>query len=241
MLKKIACAAAAVLFLGSAAVLAEEENQNLLADYRNLAWSGDQLYYDDYSTTLYFANKGGEKQSASVTLSVEQGMTGFMFRIDGGNGTGGDSGYCTLTFYGSGRKELFGVSTGSISGLEYYTRFNIGKETSYYPIPEGAETVEIALTAEQKGGADKVHMYFRNLALFFSDTIPLSPAYDDTVLCMTSATGLSIVEIGVSPFQRYLWIGVIFLIAMAFFVIGLWRQKYKTAKVMKGTDWGRRR
>lgn len=251
MLRKFFCAAAAagVLALGSAGIFAEGEvNANLLSDYRNLTWTGDQIYYDDYSAAVYFANADKENQSAAVTLDVEQGMTGFMFRIDGGNGAGEgfgtssgieDSGFCTVTFYDSEHKVIFSISTGKISGFENYSRFSIGEETSYYPIPEGAKTVEIALTAEQKGDTKKVHMYFRNLALFFSSEIPLSPA-DSNTLYMNASGGLSRVEVGISPYERYLWIGIVFLVAMTFFGIGVWRQRYKTAKVMKGTDWRRR-
>lgn len=250
MLRKIACIAAAaaeVLCLWSASVFAAEST-NLLKDYKDLLWSGDQIYYDAYSTSVYFINADKETQSASVTLEVEQDMTGFMFRIDGGNGAGEglgansgieDSGFCTVTFYDDERNSLFGVSTGVISGLENYTRFSIGEETKYYPIPEGAKTARIVLSADQKGKTDNVHMYFRNFALYFSNEKPLMTA-DKNILYMEASTGLSRVEVGVSSFDRYLWIGIIFLVALAFFIISVWRQKYKTPTVMKGTDRKRR-
>lgn len=255
MFRKILCITAAVLFLGSVTVFSEgetsEKNANLLKNYKKMSWTGKQLYYDAYSTAVYFKNNGTrETKTAVLTLDVEEGMTGFMFRTDAGNGAGEgfstspgsgseDSGFCTVTFYDSGHNSLLGVSTGIISGLEYYTRFSVGEETKYYPVPEGAETVEIVLAADQKGNTDNVHMYFRNLALFFSNEMPLLPAGSDT-LYMETATGLSLVEIGVLPYERYLWIGFIFLVAIAFFVISVWRQKYKTPTVMKGTDRKRR-
>lgn len=250
MLGKIACiaaAAAGALCLRSASVYAAE-NTNLLKDYKDRLWSGDQIYYDAYSASVYFINSDKETQSASVTLEVEQGMTGFMFRIDGGNGAGEgfgansgieDSGFCTVTFYDDEGNSLFGVSTGVISGLENYARFSIGEETKYYPVPEGAKTAEIVLSADQKGKTDNVHMYFRNLALYFSSEIPLMSA-DKDILYMEASTGLSRVEVGVSSFDRYLWIGIVFLVALAFFIISVWRQKYKTPTVMKGTDRKRR-
>lgn len=250
MLKKIACAAAAtavMLFCGSAPICAEEK-ENLLNDYKDLLWSGDQVYYDAYSTSIYFKKSDKDVQSASVTLELEQGASGFMFRIDGGNGAGEglgtdsgieDSGFCTFTFYDDAHNSLFGVSTGVISGLENYTRFSVGKEEKYYPVPDGAKTAEIVISANQKGKTDNVHMYFRNFALFFSNEVPLMAADNDT-LYMEASSGLSRVEVGISSFDRYLWIGIIFAVAMVFFGISLWRQKYKTAKVMKGTDWKKR-
>lgn len=253
MFRKIACIAAAavgVTVLGSAAVFSEgsasEKNANLLNNYKKMPWTGDQVYYDAYSTAVYFKNSGTGARSAVLTIDVEEGMTGFMFRIDAGNGAGEgfssgpgsgyeDSGFCTVTFYNDAHSSLFGVSTGVISGFENYARFSIGEETKYYPIPEGAKTVEIALTAEPKGHTDKVHMYFRNFAFFFSDEKPLLSA-DSSVLYMEAVTGLSRVEIGVMPYERYLWIGVVFLVAVAFFVVRVWRQRYETPKVMKGTN-----
>lgn len=253
MFRKIACIAAAamsVAILGSASVFSEgeasESNVNLMDNYKKMDWTGNQVYYDAYSTAIYFKNNGMGAQSAVLTLDVKEGMTGFMFRTDAGNGTGEgfssnsgsgyeDSGFCTVTFYDDEHSSLFGVSTGVISGFENYTRFSIGEEAKYYPIPEGAKTVEVVLSAEPKGHTDKVHMYFRNFALYFSKEKPLLPA-DSSVLYMEAATGLSRVEVGVMPYERYLWIGVIFLIAVAFFVIRVWRQRYETPKIMKGTD-----
>lgn len=243
MLRKMACiaaSAACAVFLSSAAVFSEGEtsgeNANLLDNYKEMPWTGNQLHYDAYSSAVYFENIGSdEPQSAVLTLDVKNETTGFMFRTDAGNGAREGSGFCTVTFYDKEHNSLFGLSTGVISGVENYTRFSIGKETQYYPIPEGAKTVEIVLSAEGKGDADKVHMYFRNFALYFSGEKPLLPA-DGNELYMEAATGLSRVEIGIRPFDRYLWIGIVFLVAMSFFIIGVWRQKYKTPTVMKGTD-----
>lgn len=246
MLKKIVCAAvvtAIMLLLGSAPIFAEEK-ENLLKDYKDMPWSGDKVYYDAYSTSVYFEKSDKEVQSAFVTVEVDSDATGFMFRTDGGNGAGegigtdsgiDDSGFCTFTFFDGEHNSLFGVSTGVISGLENYTRFEMGEETKYYPIPKGAKTAEVKISAAQKGTTDNVHMYFRNFALYFSSEVPLMTADEDN-LYMEASTGLSRVEIGISSFDRYLWIAIIFAVAMVFFGISLWRQKYKTAKVIKGSD-----
>lgn len=257
MLRKIACIAAAavgVAVLGSAAVFSEgdasQKNANMLNNYRKMDWTGNQVYYDAYSTAIFFKNNGSETQSAVLTLDVEEEMTGFMFRTDAGNGAGEgfssspgsgyqDSGFCTVTFYGDEHNSLFGVSTGVICGLGNYTRFSIGEETKYYPVPEGAKTVEIVISAEPKGHTDNVHMYFRNFALYFSNEKPLLPA-DGNALYMEAAAGLSRVEIGVLPYEKYLWVGVVFLVALSFFIIRVWRQRYETPTVMKGTDRKRR-
>lgn len=210
------------------------DNPNLLGDYTSAEWSGDTLYLDEPSTSVYFKKiPEVNKQSAVLTFKRDKKDTGFYFRIDAGNGanSGGDSGFCTLSFYGEGHRQLLSLSTGLIQGFDNYSRFYIGEETSYFPIPEDAETVEVVLNAEQKGSGEKVNIYFRNLSLHFSGEKPLLP--DEKKLYLDSTPGLTKVEIGITPMTRYIWIGIVFLVALAFYLIRIWRQKYSTAKVIK--------
>lgn len=233
MLRKNICALFAGLALISPAVSAAE-TENLLADYARLEWQGDALYLDQPSAAVYFMSSDKEEQRAILPLNIEGEPTGFYFRIDGGNGSGHDSGYCTLTFFDGEHNALYSVSTGLIENFGNYSRFSIGTETNYFPVPNGAESVEIALNARETGDGGRVNMYFRNLALFFDSERPLLPR--ENPLYMDSTAGLTKVEIGVTEFTRYLWIGVVFLVALAFYLIRKWQDKYKTARVIKGTD-----
>lgn len=53
---------------------------------------------------------------------------------------------------------------------------------------------------------------------------------------MDSRAGLSKVEVGITAADRWVWIVTVFLVAIVFLIIAKWKQKYSTAKVMKGTD-----
>lgn len=209
---------------------------NLLADYISADWSGDTLYLDEPSTAVYFMSGDNKEQLSVLTFERNESDTGFYFRIDAGNGanSGGDSGYCTISFYGEERELLFSLSTGLIQGFDNYSRFYIGEETNYFPIPEKTKTVEISLNAVQNSKSGRVNIYFRNPVLCFSSEKPLLP-YENK-LYLDSTAGLTKVEIGVTRFTRYIWIGVVFFVALAFYIIRMWQQKYSTAKVMKATD-----
>lgn len=213
----------------------EPQNPNLLGNYTSAQWQGDTLYLDEPSTAVYFKPKdGGGKYSAVLSFDRDGSETGFYFRIDAGNGRGSDSGFCTLSFYDGGHNQLLSLSTGQIHGFDNYSRFYIGEEGSYFPIPENTETIEVALNAEQQGSGDKVNVYFRNLSLHLSGEKPLLS--NEKKLYLDSTPGLTKVEIGVTSAVRYIWILIIFLVALSFYFIRRWQQKYSTAKVMKAGD-----
>lgn len=213
----------------------ELQNPNLLGNYTSAEWQGDALYFDEPSTAVYFKPKDeGGKYYAVLSFERDKSETGFYFRIDAGNGSGGDSGFCTVSFYDGEHNQLLSLSTGQIQGFDNYSRFYIGEEGSYFPIPEKTETVEVALNAEQKGKGDRVSVFFRNLSLHLSGEKPLLP--NEKKLYFDSTPGLTKVEIGVTRATRYIWIIIIFLVALSFYFIRRWQQKYSTAKVMKTGD-----
>lgn len=214
----------------------ELQNPNLLGNYTSADWVGDTLYLDESSTSVYFMPKDDKEQSAVLTFERNGCETGFYFRIDAGNGgnSGGDSGFCTLSFYDEDHNQLLSLSTGQIQGFDNYSRFYIGEEANYFPIPERTKTAEISLNAVQNGNSGRVNVYFRNLSLHFSGEKPLLP--NEKKLYFDSTAGLTKVEIGVTKTARYIWIAVIFLVALAFYIIRMWQQKYSTAKVMKAAD-----
>lgn len=223
-------AAAAAAFMLAAAVSAEDIN--LLENYRDAQWAGDPISYDENSEAIYFSESENESFKAVFEADMNENASGFFFYIDGGNGVNvGDSGKCEISFTDSGGNTLFSASTGEISGLENFSRFSIGEEECYYPVPEGAEKVRITIFAQQKDSLKKVSVYFRNLALYMSGDKMLSlPDSDGT---MNVAAGLTRVEVGINPATRWIWIGIVFAVAMAFYFIKMWREKYKTAAIMK--------
>ena len=209
------------------------EEANLLASYGSAHWQGDSLALDGASGAVYF--DGGEVAERSAVLEVAAEGSGIYFSVDVGNGVNTrDSGYCTLEFCGEGGEVLSSVSTGSISGLENYTRFYIGSEGKYYPLPEGTEKIVVSLHAAAKENSGAAKVYFRNFMLFVSSEKPLTEA---TAL-MESIVGLTKVEVGIDPWVRWIWVGAVFAVALVFYFVRRMREKYRTAEVMKA---GRRR
>lgn len=216
--------------------LESTDSVNLLADYTSANWQGDTLYLDEPSTAIYFMPNDKKEQSATVVFERSEADTGFYFRADAGNGgnSGKDSGYCTIGFFDEEKNLLLSLSSGQIQNLDNYTRFYIGEEATYFPIPQKTKTVEVTLHAVQNSSGKRVNVYFRNLLLCFGKEKPLM-LYEKK-LYLDSSAGLTKVEIGVTQTTRFIWIGIIFLVALAFYIIRLWQQKYATAKVMKSTD-----
>ena len=218
-------AMAAAAYVMAGAVYADEAN--LLASYGSMDWQGDSLALDSASGAVYFSGDSSEQQAV---LEIKAEGTGIYFSVDAGNGVNtSDSGYCTLEFCGEEGQVLSSVSTESIKGLENYSRFYIGSEKSYYPLPEGTENVVITLHAERSGNSGKVNVYFRNFMLYMSSEKPLT----DPVALMSSIQGLTKVEAGLNPWVRWIWVGVIFAVALVFYFVRKMREKYKTAEVMR--------
>ena len=230
----IAAAAAAACVMAAAAFA---EEVNLLASYDSNHWQGDSLALDSASRSVYFDGGDGSEQSAVLEIKAEG--AGIYFYVDAGNGVNTkDSGYCTLELCGEDGEVLFMASTGSISGLENYSRFYIGSEEKYYPLPEGTEKIAVRLYAEPEGNSGKPNVYFRNFTLFMSSEKPLmepdsSLSAEETVYYMSSIAGLDRVEAGLAPWTRWVWIGVVFAVALAFYFVRRMRDKYKTAEIMK--------
>lgn len=222
---RVAAAAVAACMM-AAAVSAEEAN--LLAGYGSADWQGDSLAPDSASGAIYF--DGGEAERQAMLEITAEG-TGIYFSVDAGNGVNtGDSGYCTLEFCREDGQVLSTVSTGSIKGLENYSRFYIGSEGSYYPLPEGTEKIAITLHAEAERASGRVNVYFRNFTLYFSSEKPLLVPEDSVY--MNSIAGLTKVEAGLDPWMWWIWVGVVFAVAMVFYFVRKRREKYKTAKIM---------
>lgn len=222
-----AVAAAAAVFVMAGTAYADEVN--LFEGYEKAEWQGDSLSFDSGSKALFFVSDGGEK---NALLEITAQGTGIYFSVDAGNGVNtNDSGYCTLEFCGEDGQVLSSLSTGSIKWLENYTRFYIGSEGRYYPLPEGTEKIVVSLHAAPDGTSGRAKVYFRNFMLYLSSEKPLTEPKDEPYL--NSIAGLTKVEAGISPWTRWVWVGVVFAVAMAFYFVRRRRDKYRTAEVMK--------
>lgn len=221
-----------LVFLLNASVNADAPN--VLSDYVNLDWVGDPLYLDKESNSIYFKRSDGKNaQEATVTLDVEQSSTGFLFYMDAGNGNNrGDSGYCIIRFLDENNRDVLSRSTGLIAHSTNYVRYYFGEDEKFYPLPKNAKKVKIQLNVDENSSGERVNVYFRNFSLFFSNEMPLCEEEDNvgTVL-MKNSTSLSKVEIGLTPYTRWIWVGIVFMVAMAFYLIRVWRQKYSTPKL----------
>ena len=205
---------------------------NLLADYGSADWQGDSLAFDSTSGAVYFSGNDGDTRYAVLEIAAEG--SGIYFSVDAGNGVNtSDSGFCTVEFYGEEGKVLSSVSTESIKRLENYSRFYIGSEGSYYPLPEGTEKIVIGLHAVHNNRGS-VNVYFRNFMLYMSSEKPLGEPMAD----MSSIAGLTKVEVGISPWVRWIWVGAVFAVAMVFYFVRKMRDKYRTAEVLRA---GKRR
>ena len=222
----IAAAAAAVCVM-TCDIFAD--GVNLLKSYGNADWQGDSLALDSTSGAVYFGNDGSEK---SAVLEIAADGTGIYFSVDAGNGANtSDSGYCTLEFCTENGEALSSVSTGNISGFENYSRFYIGSEGRYFPLPDGTEKIVVSLHAAPKGKSGKTNVFFRNFMLYMSSEKPLTEPNSDPY--MSSIPGLTKVEVGLDPALRWIWVGVVFAVALVFYFVRKRQDKYKTARVMK--------
>lgn len=221
--------AAAVLTVCIMSLSVSADVVNLLADYGAADWQGDSLALDSSSGAIYFTDTDGSEMYAA--LETEAQGTGIYFSVDAGNGVNtSDSGFCTLEFFDEEGKVLSSLSTGSINKLENYSRFYIGSEASYYPIPNGTKKIVIGLHAVHKSSGN-VNVYFRNFMLYMSSEKPLKDS--ENAPYMNSITGLTKVEVGLDPWLRWIWVGVIFAVALVFYFVRRARDKYKTTGILK--------
>lgn len=211
-----------------------KEDANVFAEYYALdGWNGHGLYYDNNSGAVFFilrkdAREGDslEFPSTDAVQSTEYAFdlpstlpSGFCFSIDIGNGSEKvDSGTAELIFYDEKGEPVLSTSSGTISGSKNYKRYSIASETGYFPVPNTAKTVKLKLSATSVDDDYMIDVYFRNISLIFSNTKDVMTTAA-TALNMDISDDLSIVEIGTNEFMHWVWVGIIFCVAIIFFVI----------------------
>ena len=75
-------------------------------------------------------------------------------------------------------------------------------------------------------------MYFRNLSLVFGTSGQTDYTHQD-LLHLYSSDKLTKVEIGNRQYAHWLWIGIIFAVAMVFYFIRMRKNKYRTTQIIK--------
>ena len=241
MKKALTVAISAVLLLtaqlpvyGEGTAEAEETAANHLDEYYRLDWAGDDLYYDQSSKAMFFKHADGKStQTASYTITFEEAPAGFWFYTDMGNGsTDGDNGTVEISVIDKNGDSLFSVSSESIVNENSFRRHYLGKEDAYYPIDKNAAAITVTLTANDVDGGQLVDVYFRNLSLVFGNEEQTDYAQQD-LLHLYSGDSLGRVEIGNYDFARWLWIGIIFVVAIIFYIIRMKKKKYASPKVIQ--------
>lgn len=190
------------LFIISASA---EQNINLMADYRNLPWEGNTLYYNEDYGTVSFDDGTGK---AHVTFSTEDSM-GFWFYADIGNYQNKGAGYIDVSFLDSENNVIKSFITEENNGNGSFNRYQLGSSEAFAPVPEGAEKVCITL-AYSKGEKSP---YFRNLSLVFSNGRALNTDDDS----WTVSGKLEIVQVGVTRSDHIFWIVLVVLVPLIMF------------------------
>lgn len=183
-----------------------EQDVNLMADYRNLLWEGDTLYYNEDHGTVSFDDGTG---SSSVIFPAD-GAIGFWFYADMGNFENKGTGFISVDFLDGDGKITESFTTEKNSGNGSFNRYQLGKSDEYAAVPENAESVRVTLTYE----SGEQSPYFRNLSLVLSNNRTVNTGTKD----WTVSGKLQIVQVGVTRADHITWIIVVILVAAIMFI-----------------------
>lgn len=195
-----------------------EQDVNLMADYRNLTWEGDKLYYNENYGTVSFNDGTGK---ASVTFPTENSL-GFWFYADMGNYQNKGTGYMDVTFLDSDDNIIKSFVTEKNSGNGSFNRYQLGKSDEFVQVPDKAEKVQITLFYSN---GDK-SPYFRNLSLVLSDSRKINKDIDD----WTVSGKLEIVQVEVTTSDHIMWIVIVVLVPLIMFATRKLMDKAKKIK-----------
>lgn len=216
-MKKILSLTVLILCIFSFAFTASsEEDINLMADYRNLLWEGDMLYYNEKHTTVCFKGESGE---ASVSFPVGN-ANGMWFYADMGNYENKGKGYISLGFY-NGDELIASYTTEKNNGNGSFNRYQLGSSEEYFPVLENSEYVKVSLVYED----GEQSPYFRNLSLVLSDNHTINTDADWTV-----SGKLQIVQVNVTDTEHIIWIAFVALVAFAMLAVRKILDRTKTKK-----------
>ncbi len=194
----------AAVFFMTASVSAEEVN--LLSDYKNIAWDGAGLVYNETHETLTLKEKG----TASVTFDVGANKAIWVY-TDMGNYQGKGTGYITLDFLDSEGKVIHTTSSQKDDSNGSFKRYSYGDDELLAPIPENSASVRYSLSFTEGEGSP----YFRNFSLVMSSTAPRSEEEG----AWTVSGNLNVVQVKVTTSEHIFFIVLIFLVALAMFGI----------------------
>lgn len=194
----MACISAALFTISASA----EKNVNLMADYRNLTWEGDRLYYNENYGTVSFNDGTGK---ASVTFPTENAL-GFWFYADMGNYQNKGTGYIDVIFLDSDDNIIKSFVTEKNSGNGSFNRYQLGKSDEFVQVPDKAEKIQVTLFF----AAGEKSPYFRNLSLVLSDNRKINTDIND----WTVSGKLEIVQVGVTRSDHIMWIVIVVLVPL---------------------------
>lgn len=202
----------ALLFVTPASA---DQDVNLMADYRNLLWEGDTLYYNEDHGTVSFNDDVGK---ACVTFPTDD-LLGFWFYADMGNFDSKGTGYIDVSFLDSDNNVVKSFTTEENSGNGSFNRYQLGSSEEFAAVPEGSEKVQVTLFFEN----GEKSPYFRNLSLVLSDSRTVNTDIND----WTVSGKLQIVQVGVTRTDHLIWIGIVVLVPLMMFVTRRFMDKAK--------------
>lgn len=179
-----------------------EQDVNSMADYRNLPWEGDTLYYNEDYGTLSFDDGAGMAQIVFPT----ENSKGFWFYADMGNYQSKGTGYIDVSFLDSENNIVKSFTTEKNSGNGSFNRYQLGSGEAFASVPEGAESIRVTLFFAH----GEKSPYFRNLSLILSSGRAVNTDIDS----WTVSGKLEIVQVGVTRADHIIWIVIVASVAV---------------------------
>lgn len=210
---------------------------NILSDYTTLVWDGDDMYFENGEyPVMFFGEKNAEAPktyTSSYTIDLpEITPSGFYFSIEMGNNyiidlENPDTISAQLKFLDADGNALLTSNSGEISENKEYHAYSLGTADKYYAVPDGAVKCQLTLTTSYNTGST-IDAFYRNLNLTFSSDKEIDPtSYSNYLPSMSDSGAIASVQSQSVTASKYIWIGIIFVVALVMFLFA--RKKNKIA------------
>lgn len=205
----------------SLSVFAENDPkpENLLAAYQSAEWTGDPLESDPAHETIAFSGDGAGK-SAELAFPVGNARS-FWFYADLGNYENAGVGFVSVELLDGNGDVLERYETEKTAGDGSFHRYALGNEDVYARLPEGTESLRVALAFESGKTP-----YFRNLALYLDNM----KAVETTAPAWSVSGKLTSVQVGVTETQYWSWVFLIAAVPVLMYGTRKWLERSRKIK-----------